>query len=322
MSADSIIVIERRAKLSVDTKRLCVSGADGKKRFIAGCDIAALILAHPAVEMSSAVLKILADNGAIVLITDERFMPSAITLPLYKNLAGARRPHQQAKLLHNPELAGKLWNNVIRSKIYGQAMILVRFDLSAAKALRKLAANIRAGDENNCEGVAAKLYWSVFFSGIGKETGREKQGATDIANSCLNYGYAVLRSAVSRSLCTAGFCLNFGVGHCRKDNPCNLADDFIEPFRYLAEEATIRTLESTPMATELNSALKRELITQVLQSEVRISGKNYRLFSAIEQLVESFGKFLTDNRRNLQLPNLPKTAGRPVKAKKNDKSWR
>ena len=133
---------------------------------------------------------------------------------------------------------------------------------------------------------------------------REKQGATDIVNSCLNYGYAILRSAVARSLAAAGYCLNFGVGHCRRDNPFNLAEDFIEPFRFIAERAVLKILQKYPEADILSSTRKKELISEILSTELFVNDCSYRLFPGINFTVECFGKVLDDPRRKLLLPNL------------------
>lgn len=50
-------------------------------------------------------------------------------------------------------------------------------------------------------------------------------------NSCLNYGYSIVRGCVARSLAVHGFLLSKGIHHDSSLNGFNLVDDMIEPFR-------------------------------------------------------------------------------------------
>lgn len=54
-------------------------------------------------------------------------------------------------------------------------------------------------------------------------------------NNRLNYGYAVIRSYIARSLVAAGFHPTFGIHHDNQLNAFNLADDLIEPYRAIVD---------------------------------------------------------------------------------------
>ena len=304
MASDSIIIIEKQCFVSVDCERLKFEFSGADKKLVAACDIAAVIVAEKAVTFTAAVLKVLAEHGAVLLSVDDAFLPVALSLPMNQNMQGAKRPHQQAKYI-NSEYFKKWWNAIIKAKIYGQASVIKDFDYKTFASLKYIARNIRAGDENNSEGNAAKIYWKSFFNIVKRDISvREKQSATDIVNSCLNYGYAILRSAVARSLAAGGYCLNFGVGHCRRDNPFNLAEDFVEPFRFIAEKAVLKILEKYPEEEFLTSTIKKEIVREILSAEILIDNCNFRLFPGITFTIECFGKVLDDPRRKLILPNL------------------
>ncbi len=304
MASDSIIIIEKQCFVSVDCERLKFEFSGADKKLVAACDIAAVIVAEKAVTFTASVLKVLAEHGAVLLSVDDAFLPVALSLPMNQNMHGAKRPHQQAKFLDS-EYSHKWWNTIIKSKIYGQASVIKDNDNKTFLQLEYIARQIKSDDENNSEGNAAKIYWKCFFDIVNRDISvREKQGATDIVNSCLNYGYAILRSAVARSLAAAGYCLNFGVGHCRRDNPFNLAEDFIEPFRFIAESAVLKILQKYPEADILSSTIKKELISEILSTELFVNDCSYRLFPGINFTVECFGKVLDDPRRKLLLPNL------------------
>jgi CRISPR-associated protein Cas1 len=84
---------------------------------------------------------------------------------------------------------------------------------------------VRSGDPDNCEAQAAQLY----FRGIVNPQFNRSQ--TRFYNTALNYGYAVVRAAIARTLTAYGFLPAFGLFHHSQQNNFNLADDLIEPYR-------------------------------------------------------------------------------------------
>lgn len=302
MGNDYIISIEKEARLSIDTERLKIFiPLDDKTHYIAVMDIAVLILANPCISLTAPVIQYLSKRGAVILSVDDKFMPSALTLAVGYNIDGAKRPHQQAKLI-NTEYENEYLDQIIKSKILGQEKVLRLLKKEKADYLLEILKRVKVGDKENIEGLAAKIYWKEYFKAFHSSEKREKQGANDIINSCLNYGYAVLRAIIARSLCSAGLCLNFGLGHYRKDNPFNLAEDFIEPFRYIVDSVVLKILK-IKNDKELSSSLKKEIILNILNFNVKMGVKNYRLFHAVDEAVYSFCSGLTDTRKNLVLPN-------------------
>lgn len=310
MSIQHVISVEREAKLSIDTGRLkIVFSRETAPHFIAVCDIAVLVLAHPCISLSLPVLQELAQNGVVVAVAGEKYLPRALALPIGVNTDGARRPHLQAKQAGTAAANG-WWAQLVEAKILGQAQAAANFDSALAGRLELIAKHIEPGDKTCCEAHAAQAYWPAFFASLNSPVDfRDKQGATDPINISLNYGYAVLRAIIARSLVSAGLCLNFGVGHCRKDNPFNLADDFIEPFRFLVDVVVWRIFNHRP--TEIfDKEIKKQLLSSLLASTVKISGKEYRLFHGVDFAVNSFCLSLEDSRRKLFLPNQPPRPGK------------
>jgi CRISPR-associated protein Cas1 len=311
MANDYIISIEREAKLSIDTGRLEIFFAkEDKKHYVAVIDIAVLIIAHPGIQLSAAVLRELAYAGAVIVGAGDNFMPVSLSLPLAVNQNGARRPHFQAKYADTEE-EKNWWRQLIKSKIFGQASVISKINAETGKRLKEYGMNVQNGDDANIESICAKIYWDNYFNTLNTSVKfREKQGATDIVNISLNYAYAIIRAIVARALAGAGLCLNLGVGHFRKDNPFNLAEDFIEPFRFVADKI-ILDIFSKDKYINFESQIKKELITKVLKSTVIIQEKEYRLFHAVDFAVNSFCISLEDPRRSLLLPNMPANRGKP-----------
>lgn len=309
MPNDHIISIEREAKLSIDTDRLEIAFANaGAKHYVAAFDIAILIIANPCVQLSSAVSKVLAENGAVILYVGKNYMPLSISLPIGINIDGAKRPHLQAKY-YESDFSKIWWSQIVISKVCGQINVLKLIDRNTADRIELALPQIKNGDENNIEGLAAKIYWPVYLKYLNSNIlSREKKGACDITNVCLNYGYSIVRSMVARSLTSFGLCLNLGVGHHRKDNAFNLADDFIEPFRCVADLTVLSVLNKKDYQ-DFNTQIKKELIKKILETNVSIENKKYRLFQAIDFAVNSYCVSLEDPRRRLLLPNMDKKRG-------------
>lgn len=70
------------------------------------------------------------------------------------------------------------------------------------------------------EALAAKEYFEYYHEGLNRRV-------EDPVNSRLNYGYAVVRSSIARSLVAVGFHPTFGIHHDSQLNAFNLADDLI-----------------------------------------------------------------------------------------------
>ena len=113
----------------------------------------------------------------------------------------------------------------------------------------------------------------------------------------LNYGYAVLRSLVARELVAAGLSSELGLGHKSTENPFNLADDFMEPYRYTVERHVRRLDCEAP----LDSAAKKDLV-KFVESDVSLGKQEYRLMPAVRETVASYVRILETNKGQLTLP--------------------
>ena len=303
MANNHIISIERAAKISVNIGRIeiCFDEIE-QKHYFAPFDIAILILAHNCIQITGNAIKELSKNGSLIMTVNDNFMPIALNIPLGINSDGSRRPHKQASFI-NSEPQKICWQQLIQSKILGQAKVLDFIDKQKAEHLRYNASKVLPADTNNMESISAKIYWDCFFEYLQSPINiRQKQNADDLINICLNYGYAIMRAIIARSLVSMGLCLNFGVGHHRKDNPFNLAEDFIEPFRYIVDSIVL----GLPLQdySKFTSKLKRTILSEILKTTVEISGKKYRLFQAVDFAVSGFCNSLDDPRKKLLLPNM------------------
>jgi CRISPR-associated protein Cas1 len=139
-----------------------------------------------------------------------------------------------------------------------------------------------------CESRAARHYWKHLLPRLSEcqETDEKRRvpGTREGVNGMLDYGYAILRTAVLRSLAAHGFIAAIGIAHVPKAGSFALADDVMEPLRpWIDRELRLFVQDGKrPMNEWMRQAVS------VLQLEVRIGRSKLRLLSAIDIYVQSF----------------------------------
>jgi CRISPR-associated protein Cas1 len=176
-----------------------------------------------------------------------------------------------------------------------EAANLRHFQLNGALRLERLAGEVEPGDRTHAEGQAAKHYWDCFF---GSDFKREKQGAEDMLNVALNYGYAVLRALVARELATASLTPMLGLGHASRENPFNLADDFMEAYRYVVER---HVLQYRDRLTEFDTQA-RMMLLGFIKETAKLGNMDFRLPAAVRESVGSYLRVLETGSGGLALP--------------------
>lgn len=292
MTHEHILLIENPAELNIDIRRIRIRRAGTEDAFVSPDDVAVLILHHHTISISVAVLQKLGSAGAVVMITNEYHMPAALLLPAAANRAASSRLRQQIIQMET-SLVGQLWKELVQARIITQAANLRSLNRKGALRLERMVGEVESGDQTHREGQAARHYWQHLFD----DFKREKEGSEDNTNARLNYGYAVLRSLVARELVAAGLSCELGLGHRSTENPFNLADDFMEPYRYTVERQVYAMDRNTP----IDSKSKKELV-QFVESEVTLNKQNFRLHSAIRETINSYVRILETGKGQLALP--------------------
>lgn len=144
----------------------------------------------------------------VALVTYDRSrMPSGLMLPIDGQSIQAERYHFQISC--NQSTKNRMWKQVISQKIANQGALLKKYGKNEYKTLHRLSTTVRDGDPYNMEGRAAAYYWKHLF-GI-KGFTRDRNGSPP--NNLLNYGYAILRAVVARSLVGSGLLVTLGIRH-------------------------------------------------------------------------------------------------------------
>ncbi len=139
-----------------------------------------------------------------------------------------------------------------------------------------------------CESRAARHYWKHLLprlsEGQGTDEKRREPGTREGVNGMLDYGYAILRTAVLRSLAAHGFIAALGIAHTAKAGSFALADDLMEPLRPWIDRELRQFAQGGPRPME---DWVRQAV-QVLTTEVVMGGAKLRLLNAIDLYVQSF----------------------------------
>nr|BFD33530.1 type II CRISPR-associated endonuclease Cas1 [Pigmentibacter ruber] len=261
-------------------------------------DIAALIVSSPAVTYTHAVLSKLSENGSIFVCSDERHMPIGMLLPLDAHSSQTQRFAKQ--ILSSIPFKKQLWKKVIARKIEVQGSLLLR-KKGAHFGLLKMCKEVKSGDEGNLEAQAARIYWKNIHPM--KEFKRDISAEDE--NKFLNYGYAILRAVVARSLCATGLNPSIGIFHKSKYNAFCLADDVMEPFRPIIDNEVFLISEELQSPFNLDTSIKKRLI-EIMYKKFNFNKEERPLQDIITLSAQSLSNAFLSQEPKIILPNLLK----------------
>lgn len=287
------------AYLCLRDNQLVVKKKDGEPKTVPVEDVGFIILDSPQVTISCALLSFLTKNNCAVISCDSKHLPSGLFLPLAGNsLQSERFRHQIEASL---PLKKQLWQQTVQQKILNQASVLQLRRKCPVKILFSCAGNVRSGDADNREAVAAVYYWKQLFPLLESFT-RDRFGVPP--NNIFNYGYAILRGVVARSLVASGLLPTFGIHHSNRYNAYCLADDIMEPYRPIVDKLIIEKLDGMK---EIPAELSRELKISLLEIPIldtRIGGKRSPLMNAVSLTTNSLYRCFAGESRKLLYPEV------------------
>ena len=256
-------------------------------------DIGFVLLENQQISITMPLLNALADNNAAVVVCTDKMMPNAMLLNLDSNSVQGERYRDQIDA--SEPLKKNLWKQTVEAKIRNQAALLDKLDKDGSQ-LKPYWQNVKSGDSDNREGVAAKIYWDALF---GNDFVRYRTG--DSPNEMLNYGYTVLRAAVARSLMGSGLFPAFGIYHRNRYNAFPLADDIMEPYRPFVDEIVFGLYANGE--TELNKDVKAEILN-LLYVDTVFNKVTRPLDLGLSVTTSSLAKCFSGEQRKIMYPLL------------------
>jgi len=158
---------------------------------------------------------------------------------------------------------------------------------------------VKSGDSDNLEARAAAYYWANMFPDI-PEFRRGREGVPP--NNLLNYGYAILRAVVARSLVGSGLLPTLGIHHHNRYNAYCLADDIMEPYRPFVDKLVVEIVDSGEDITELSKLIKSKLLN-IPVLDVQINNQRSPLMIAVGLTTASLAKCYLGEVRKISYPS-------------------
>ncbi len=262
-------------------------------------DIGVVVLDHKQITITSGALEALLENNCAVITCDSRSMPVGLMLPLAGNATQNERFRHQINA--SLPLRKQLWQQTVQNKILNQAAILVQRTNVESKCMTVWANEVRSGDPDNLEARAAAYYWKNLFDQQIETFVREREGVPP--NNLLNYGYAILRAVVARSLVASGLLPTLGIHHHNRYNAYCLADDIMEPYRPYVDRLVYDIVNQYGIDIELSKDIKAELLS-IPTLDIEINGKRSPLMVGVSQTTASLYKCFSGELRKIVYPNL------------------
>lgn len=287
------ILIEKKSKITAKNLQLHIKN-EHREASIPIEDIGFVVIDNPEVYISITAMNLLVDNNASVIICNSSHMPNGLFLNLNSHHIQQEVFSYQMKA--SQPLKKQLWQQTVVEKIKNQGILLEKITNEKNK-FEHLASKVLSGDTTNMEAVAANFYWKSFFSIDFK---RERFG--NYPNNFLNYGYAILRAATARALSGSGLLNTLGIHHKSKYNAFALADDIMEPFRPLVDEAVHFIMQNYD-EQELNTEIKSELL-KVLTRTVYFKTEKSPLMVALQKSASSLQQCYSGKRKKIKYPKL------------------
>ena len=260
-------------------------------------DIGIVVLDDPQITISHHLIHKLLENNVALVTSNDKHLPVGLMLNLEGNTLQQERFESQIEA--SLPLKKQLWAQTIEVKITNQAMVLKRLGIKHDNMLY-WASSVKSGDSENHEARAAAYYWQNIFIELAEFT-REREG--NYPNNLLNYGYAILRAIVARSLVGSGLLPTFGIHHHNRYNAYCLADDIMEPYRPYVDLIVLQLMKEFPKIEELTRDMKAKLLA-IATVDVSILGQTSPLIVAVQQTTSSLTKCFSGENRKIIYPEL------------------
>ncbi len=281
------------ARLNVDLGRLRIASGETSTT-IPLSDIAALVISHPAVNLTQAVLGGIAEAGGLVIVCNSKHLPVGMLLPLNAHFTQTER--MTAQVESSVPLRKQLWKQIVKAKVLAQGNLLKSLNGSDA-GLSVLSRKVRSGDAVNLEAQAARKYWPALFGA----DFRRDQMAED-HNRLMNYGYAVIRAMMTRAICAVGLHPSLGLHHHNRYNPFCLADDLMEPFRPIVDSVVLQLIRKHGADVEINKELKAEFLPPLISARYLVEDSERTLFDIFARLATNLAGVYMKTSARLSVP--------------------
>ncbi len=265
-------------------------------------DIGIVVLDHKQITITQGLIEALIDNNVALITCDATHHPTGLMLPLCGHTIQNERFRTQ--LDATEPLKKQLWAQTVSQKIKNQAAMFDCKNLDN-KYLLPLYRNVKSGDSDNREATAAAYYWGNLFNSLilheDKDVSFKRFREGLPPNNYLNYGYALLRATMARSIVGAGLLPTLGIFHHNRYNAYCLADDLMEPYRPFVDLVVYNIVASKGVNEDIPKEIKT-LLLQIPAMDVVIDGEKSPLMIATQRTAVSLVKCFAGAQKKLVYP--------------------
>ena len=265
------VVITKQSKISYKNRFLVVKQENDEK-YIHLSEIDTVIVDSISVSISAYLLKELADNKINIIFCDEKHNPFGEVVPYYSKHNTSKMIKEQIKWKVSDK--DKIWAEIVKNKIMNQALLLKKTKSPKYKLILSYIDEVVDGDKTNREGHAAKVYFNALYGNS------FVRNSDDQINAALNYGYAILLSAINKEIINNGYLTQLGIHHKNEFNEFNLTCDLMESFRIVIDNFVYYNQER-----KLDTEYKLDIVN-ILNGTFKYQGKNYTLKDIIKMYVK------------------------------------
>lgn len=264
-------------------------------------DIKAVIVCTPAVSFSNNAIAALLEHNAVILHCNRAFQPAGWSVPI-SHIGNTRVFKNQ--IAQNNDFTNKLWKKIVRQKALNQAAVLDTAGFNTHNLYNLI--NRPLMNEANI----AKQYWRNYFSILSAEDEnikREHKNAESFENACLNYGYAVIKTLIYRSILAHGLLPNLGIHHQGNYKTVPLVYDLTEPFRGFIDLYLYYFSKNYPDEFECEEIQEwiKYIPSCLKDYRLKYKGSSYKIIDIIDIYIEEIaGAFMRFDCSNIFLPEL------------------
>ncbi|OFX31008.1 MAG: subtype II CRISPR-associated endonuclease Cas1 [Bacteroidetes bacterium GWA2_32_17] len=284
-------------------------------------DIGIVVLDNKQITITQGLIESLLENNVALITCNSKHLPVGLLLPLSGNTIQSER--FRAQIDATEPLKKQLWAQTASQKIKNQAALLESIGINNSYLI-PLYKNVNSGDTNNCEATAAFYYWQHIFSDFDLKNFEKSEESSDNNNEAvntdeennlkfkrlregnppnnyLNYGYAILRGTMARSIVCAGLLPTLGIFHHNRYNAYCLADDLMEPYRPYIDKVVLNVIKEHGLKEDLTKEIKAMLLT-IPAIDVIMFDEKSPLLIATQRTANSLVKCFNGEQRKLVYP--------------------
>ena len=287
-----ILEVDCPAKLSLRNGQLVLEAGEAKTQAPLE-DVGVVVLTHPQVLITHCLLGACSEAGVVVIVCNSRRLPESVLLPLSGASLHTKYLAQQVNMTQR--LKDRLWKQVVQAKIREQALTL-KMAGGDFRAVKCLVSRVRVGDSTHCESRAAAAYWPRLFGPSFRRDPLEPD-----VNALLNYGYAIIRAAVARSIVATGLHPSLGIHHHSQYDSLCLADDMMEPFRPRVDTRVLELAVDQGLVAPMTRENKHHLL-KVLTETCKVDDADMPILTAMQRYAASLRHVIAGKRKELMIP--------------------